>query len=93
MKVHPVFRVSLLESAFSDPLPGQRNPPPPPIIVDGEEEWFVEKIVSSRIRYRKLQYLVKWTGYDELTKEPADSFTDTNFVEQFHLDHPEATAP
>ena len=67
MKVHPVFHVLLLEPAFSDPLPGQRNPPPPPIIVDGEEEWLVEKIVSSRIRHRKLQNLVKWTGYDELS--------------------------
>ena len=93
MKDHLVFHVSLLEPAFSDPLPGQRNTPPPPIIVDGEEEWLVENIVSSCIRHRKLQYLVKWTGYNELTWEPAESFTDTNFVEQFHLDHPKAPAP
>ena len=93
MKVHPVFHVSLLEPAFSDPLSGQKNPPPQPIIVDGEEEWLVEKIVSYRIRHGKLQYLVKWTGYNELTWEPADSFTNTNFIEQFHLDHPEAPAP
>ena len=38
MKVYPVFHISLLEPAFSDPLPGQRNPAPPPIIGDGEEE-------------------------------------------------------
>ena len=93
MKVHPVFHVSLFEPAFSDPIPGQRNPPPPTIIVDGKEEWLVEKIVSSRIRHRKLQYLVKWIGYDELTWERVDSFTNTNFVEQFHLDHPEDPAP
>ena len=48
MKVHPVFYVSLLEPAASDPLPGQSNPPPPPVIIQHEEEYHVEKILDSR---------------------------------------------
>jgi hypothetical protein len=31
MRIHPVFHVSLLESAANDPYPGQRQLPPPPM--------------------------------------------------------------
>jgi hypothetical protein len=48
IKIHPVFHISLLEPASTDPLPGQPQPPPPPIIVDDEPEWEVDEIVDSR---------------------------------------------
>jgi len=38
MKAHPVFHVSLLEPAATDPLPGQVQPAPPPIIIDDEPD-------------------------------------------------------
>ena len=38
IKVHLVFHVSLMESAVSDPLPGQLQPPPPLIIIDKESK-------------------------------------------------------
>ena len=38
VQIHPVFHVSLLEHAASDPYPGQIAPPPPAVIVDGEQE-------------------------------------------------------
>jgi transposase InsO family protein len=61
MHVHPVFHVSLLEPAPNDPYPGQRQDPPPPVEIEGEQEWFVDRILDSRLhgRWRKLQYLVK----------------------------------
>ena len=35
--VHPVFHVSMLESAVSDPIPNWHQTPPPPVIIDGDE--------------------------------------------------------
>jgi len=52
MQVHPVFHVSLLEPAAQDPLLGQQQPPPPPVEIDGEQEWFVDSILDSRM-YRR----------------------------------------
>jgi len=63
-RLHPVFNVMKLTLAPEDPIPGRRrNPPPPPELVDGEEEYVVEKILNSRMFWRRLQYLVKWEGY------------------------------
>ena len=72
MKFHPVYHVSLLEPAASDPLTGHKQPPPPPIIVDENPEWEVEEILHSKLVRRTLKYLVKWVGYDEITWEPAE---------------------
>ena len=44
MKIHPVFHVSLLEPATTDPLPGQIQPPPPPTIIDDELEYKVDEL-------------------------------------------------
>ena len=38
IKCYPVFHVSLLEPAATDPLKGQKRPQPPPIIVDDKQE-------------------------------------------------------
>ena len=67
VQIHPVFHVSLLEHAADDPYPGQISPPVPAVIVDGEEEWEVETILNSCLHYNRLQYLVKWKGYDTST--------------------------
>jgi len=85
MKIHPVFHVSLLEPAATDPLPGQIQPTPPPIIVDDELEWEVDKIVDSRLRGQTLKYLAHWIGFDELTWETANMFTNApSVVRRFH---------
>jgi len=52
MQVHPVFHVSLLEPAAQDPLLGHQQPPPPPVEIDGEQEWFVDSMLDSRM-YRR----------------------------------------
>ena len=93
MKIHPVFHVSLLEPAADDPYPGQPQPAPPPVIVDGEEEWQVDDILDSRMRYRRLQYLVKWTGYDRPEWEDARNINGLQAIDQFHARHPEKPGP
>jgi hypothetical protein len=40
-------------------------PPPLTTLVDGEEEYEVEAILDSRMRYNCLEYLLKFKGYDE----------------------------
>ena len=64
IKVHPVRHISELEAAATDPYPGQTIVPPTPVVIAGGEEWEVDEVLNSRLRYGKLQYLIKWTGYD-----------------------------
>jgi len=93
MQVHPVFHVSLLEPAARDPLPGQQQPPPPPVEIDGEEEWFVDSILDSRMYRRRLLYLVKWTGFDHPNWEPAESVNEIEGVTRFHEQYPRKPGP
>jgi len=37
--------------------------PPLPVEIQGEMEYEVEKILSKRKRYGKIEYLVRWKGY------------------------------
>ena len=93
VKYHRVQHVSLLDPVENDPLLGQHNPPPPPVVVDGEEEWHVEEILDARIRRRRLEYLVKWTGYDQPDWEPATNVNKLQAVDDFHRRYPEKPGP
>jgi len=95
MQIHPVFHVSLLEHAAQDPFPCQRQPPPPPVVVDGEDEYHVDDVLDSRIfgRWKKLQYLVQWTGYDRPTWETAANVDGLQAVDRFHARHPQKPGP
>lgn len=89
--VHPVFNVSLLKPAHEPAFDSQKKPPPPPpILVDDEEEYEVNKIRDSRIHRGKLQYLVKWTGYEEPSWQPeADVLGSADeAIAKFHQFHP-----
>jgi hypothetical protein len=89
MKCHPVFYVGLLAEYHSD---GRYQPPPPPVEVDGEWEFEVEEILDKRFvgtrRRQKVQYLVKWLGYDAAhnTWEPVGNLGNcSELIEEFEL--------
>ena len=96
-KLHPVFHVWLLRPAAlnSEYLSGQQNPPPQPVEIDGEEEYWVECIEDLRYnrRRRRYEYLVKWTGYDDRSWEPADALKDIEPLDRFHKEHPDKPMP
>ncbi|KAG0160695.1 hypothetical protein PDIDSM_8225 [Penicillium digitatum] len=80
MKIHPVFNVSLLQPAATNPVNGQVTEPAPPVEVEGLEEWEVEDILDSRWERRgrggpRLKYTVKWIGYDEPLKSLLNTWT------------------
>lgn len=97
MKIHPVFHVSLLRPAAptEDYLPGQRIEPPEPVVIDNEEEYFVDRIEDVRFNRRRkaYEYLVKWTGYDDLSWEPAESLQDNEATALFHELYPDKMVP
>jgi hypothetical protein len=62
-RLHPVFPTVKLSPA---PIIGRRPAlPPPTTLIDGEEEYEVEAILDSRMCYNRLEYLLKFKGYDE----------------------------
>ena len=66
-RLHPVFPVIKLLLVLPDPFPSHhQTPPPDPIIVDDVEHFELDKVLSSRVRYHRVEYLVKWKGYNDL---------------------------
>lgn len=60
-RMHDVFHVSLLEP-YSDN--GKYQPPPAAVMIEGEPEFEVDQILSTRQHNRRSrEYLVQWTGY------------------------------
>ena len=63
--MHNVFHAKLLRKDPANPVPGQTVPPPEPIVVNEQDEWVVELIRASKLRYGKLWYRANWLGADE----------------------------
>jgi len=62
IRIHPVVNVSRIRR-YRDQVRGQKVTPPPPVEIQREIEYEVEKILSKRKRYRKVEYLVQWKRY------------------------------
>src|SRR5262249_46231795 len=96
MKIHPVFHVSLLEPFRPNDIPGRVQDPPPPAIIDGHEEFEVETILDSRVRRKKLQYLVHWKDWpiSSRTWEPPEHLSNAqDSIEAFHRAYPRKPRP
>ena len=57
VRIHPIVNVSRIRR-YRDQVKGQKVTPPPPVEIQGEMEYEVEKILSKRKRYGKVEYLV-----------------------------------
>ncbi|MBW0579860.1 hypothetical protein O181_119575 [Austropuccinia psidii MF-1] len=57
--IHPVFHISLLEPVKTSTIPNWHQEPPPPTIIEEEEEWEVSQMMDSKLKRRRLWYLVK----------------------------------
>jgi hypothetical protein len=96
MKIHNVFHVSLLEPYKPDTIPGRRQPPPSPIESSDGQEWEVQRILDSRIKRNRLEYLVSWKGFtpDHNTWEPAKNLVHAQAtVDKFHQQNPTRPSP
>ena len=95
-RIHPVFHVDKLYPHQGNEINGERPEEPGPIELEEDGaigEYEVEKILNSRIYRRKLQYEVKWEGWDEgyITWEPVENVKNAReLVEEFHTQNPDA---
>jgi len=94
-KVSRVFHADRLRRDPENPLPGQANTPEPAIETNGELEWEVERIISSRISRGTLEYQVEWNGWDpDETWYPASNFKNAPLrVRDYHEKNPSEAGP
>src|SRR5579863_2007013 len=87
-KIHNAFHASLLSPYREMPEHGQNFTEPPSDLIDGEQEWEVERIVTTRLfgRNKKCQYCIRWKGYSEAhdTWEPVSNIHAPDLVAAFH---------
>ena len=90
--IHDVFHASLLSPYREITAHGPNFSRPPSDLIDGKEEYEVEHIVNHRChgQARRLQYLIKWTGYpaSDNTWEPADQVHTLELIKLYHQHSP-----
>jgi len=57
VRIHPMVNISRIHR-YRDQVRGQKVMSPPPVEIQGEMEYEVERILSKRKRYGKVEYLV-----------------------------------
>src|SRR6266536_431634 len=96
MKINPVMSPDKLRKAAGDPLPGQVNKPEDPVEIAGDIEYEVEEILAVRKRWKRLEYRVKWKGYEQEDLEwypPSDLKGAPHKLKTFHLNYPRLPGP
>ena len=92
-RIHPVFHVVKLMPVPPDLIKGRHaKPPPPPKIIGGEERYEVDEVLDSRMKGRKLQYLVRWRGYGHKENSwiPEEDLDAAKLIANFYRAHPNA---
>ncbi|KAI1004907.1 hypothetical protein K3495_g3315 [Podosphaera aphanis] len=92
LKIDNNFHVSLLRPAYIG-FPSQQQSQPPPIETETDEPdiYEVEAVLDSRVRRKKVQYLIHWTGSEENTWEPWENLTGCQeLLMEFHESYPDA---
>ena len=94
MRIHPVVNISRIKP-YRERLPGQpvTAPGPSNVTEDREEEYEVERIMDSRYKGKRLEYLVHWQGWldSDCAWGPVSSLWNaTDAVRDFHAAHPAA---
>ena len=95
MQIHSVVNVSWVKP-YCDRLEGQPSHRPGPVHVtkDRDNEWKVDRIIDSRYKNKKLEFLVHWKGYDDTdcTWEPKSNLGNAKeALNDFY--HTNPTAP
>ena len=93
IKVDPMRHISVLEPVANDPYPSQIVPPPLLVEIHREEGWEVEDVLDAKIRYRKLQYLIEWTGYNIPDWGDAKDVNGLQAVDIFVRRYPDKPGP
>jgi len=73
--VHPVYHVSMLDTAPSSNIPNRTEDPPPPVEIEGEVEYEIAEILDTKLDWCwccKLLYIVRWTGYEGTDEETVE---------------------
>ena len=77
LQVHP----------YKPPVIEQCVIPPEAVEVEGTPEYEVEEVIDSRLKWEKLEYLVKWSGYTDNynTWEPESNLNNSKkAINDFH---------
>jgi len=91
----------MLEPAYPNPILNWIQPMPLPLIIEDQPEFEISDILDTKIDNRrrcKLQYLVRWTGYEGTDEETSwinatELGNATELVADFHLAYPSKPGP